>query len=79
MTKSILHMLKETLGSDFTAHDKDVWETVFAALIEDIVHAQNLLAFEEAVKKKKDVIRTWKVFNRIKNYEEVGGVILFQQ
>lgn len=79
MVESIVKMMQTQLGSEFTADDQAVWEEVFGLLIEDIIVAQTQLAFTEAAKKKDAVINTWTQFSKIKNFEEVGGVILFQQ
>lgn len=79
MTLSITHMMQKVLGSEFMAKDQAAWDVMFGALIKDIVAAQNQVAFEEAVKNKTSVIKTWNEFGKIKDFEEVGGIILFQQ
>jgi len=80
MTESIIAMMQDHLGDQFTKGDEKAWEKVFAALIEDIIDAQNKCALEEAAKNKAAVIDTWTEFQNTTNkWEEVGGVILFQQ
>lgn len=79
MTDSIVSMMKTKLGSDFSAKEEDAWVEVFNVLIEDIVSAQNALTIKEAAKNKATVAATWGKFTKIKNYEEVGGAILFSQ
>ena len=80
MTESIIHMMKQHLDKEqFSPDDEDAWTIVFGALIEDIVDAQEQLALEAAVKDKAAVINTWTKFTSNKNYETVGGVILFRQ
>lgn len=80
MTESIIHMMKQHLGKEqFTADDEEAWNIVFGALIEDIIEAQEQLALEAAVKDKAAVIRTWTKFTSNKNYDAIGGAILFRQ
>ena len=79
MTDSIVAMMKSKLGSDFSPAEEDAWVQVFGVLIEDIVAAQEALSIEEAAKNKAVVAATWSKFTSIKNYEEVGGVVLFSQ
>ena len=79
MTESIVAMMKDKLGGDFSAQEEDAWVEVFNVLIEDIIAAQNALSIEEAAKNKATVAATWGKFTKIRNYEEVGGVVLFSQ
>lgn len=78
MTESIIVMLEKSLGDNFTSSHKEAWTEVFEALIVDIIAAQRQLAFDEAAKNKGAVIGAWEKFKAIDNYEEVGGVLLFQ-
>lgn len=79
MTDSIIAMMKEKLGGDFSTAEEDAWVEVFGVLIEDIIAAQTALSIEEVAKNKATVASTWARFTKIKNYEKVGGVILFSQ
>jgi len=78
MTDSVIVMMEKSLGDEFSASHKEAWTEVFEALIVDIIAAQKLLAYEEAVKNKGTVIATWEKFTSLENHEEVGGVLLFQ-
>lgn len=79
MTDSIIAMMKEKLGSDFSSAEEDAWVEVFGVLIEDIIAAQSQLSIQEVAKNKASVAATWGKFTKIKNYEEKGGVVLFAQ
>ena len=79
MVDSMVSMMKTKLGKNFSADEEHAWIEVFAVLIEDIIAAQDALSIEEAAKNKATVEKTWKQFTMMKNYEEVGGVILFSQ
>lgn len=77
MIDSMVAMLRTKLGKNFTSHEEDCWLEVFGVLVEDIIGAQNAYTIEEAAKNKATVESTWAQFTKIRNYEEVGGVILF--
>ena len=78
MTESIIHMLKSKLGGAFTEADKKAWEDVFRALIVEMVAAQKKLEYEEVIKNKTSVVKTWKKFHEGKD-KALGGAILFKQ
>lgn len=79
MQQSIILMMKDSLGDEFDTRDVEVWNEVFGALIEDIIEAQRQCALEEAAKNKAFVVKSWQKLKDVKNYEEKGGVVLFQQ
>lgn len=79
MTESIVHMLKDQIGNDFSYADKVAWEKVLGALISDMVKGQRRLVKGLAAKNKSTVIKSWRHLMQIPNYEERAGVLLFKQ
>lgn len=78
MTDSIVHMLTDQIGSDFSYADKVAWEKVLGALIGDMVKGQRRLVKGLAAKNKSTVIKSWRNLMQMPNYEERAGVLLFK-
>ena len=79
MTASIIHVLKDRLGSDFTREDEKAWKATLGALITDMVKGQRKLEKGLAAVNKVDVIKSWRILAQTQNFEERAGVILFKQ
>lgn len=79
MTDALLVMLKEMLGDGFTAEDKQAFENVMAVLIADMVRGQRTIDKGLAAAKKVVVVESWKKLTQVPDYQEKGGIILFQK
>jgi hemoglobin-like flavoprotein len=78
MTRALINMLKELLGSDFTKDDESAFDVVMAMLIADMVRGQRTVDKDLSGYKKEIVINSWAKLSQIPNYQRVGGVLLFQ-
>jgi hemoglobin-like flavoprotein len=79
MTDALVVMLKEILGNDFTDEDKQAFETVMAVLIADMVRGQRTIDKGLVAAKKFVVVESWKKLSKIPDYQEKGGILLFQK
>jgi hemoglobin-like flavoprotein len=79
MTDALIIMLKEMLGSGFTDDDKQAFENVMAVLIADMVRGQRTIDKGLAAAKKTIVVESWNKLTKVPNYQEKGGILLFQQ
>jgi hemoglobin-like flavoprotein len=79
MTDALIVMLKEMLGSGFTDDDKQAFENVMAVLIADMVRGQRTIDKGLAAAKKFVVVESWKKLTKVPNYQEKGGILLFQK
>mmetsp|Transcript_23348 Transcript_23348/g.43361 ORF Transcript_23348/g.43361 Transcript_23348/m.43361 type:complete len:569 (-) Transcript_23348:185-1891(-) len=78
MTDAIIVMLKSMLGNEFTDEDKQAFENVMAVLIADMVRGQRNIDKGLAAAKKFVVVESWKKLTKIPDYQEKGGILLFQ-
>ncbi|KAL3908155.1 MAG: hypothetical protein SGILL_008592, partial [Bacillariaceae sp.] len=78
MTDALIVMLKEMLGNDFSAEDKEAFENVMAVLIADMVRGQRTIDKGLAAAKKFVVVESWKKLTELPDYQEKGGILLFQ-
>jgi hemoglobin-like flavoprotein len=79
MTKSVVIMMKEMLKEEFTDNDRKVWEDIFSVLIADMVKGQRTLEKGLAAANKTIVSKNWGQLAEIKDYDEVGGLIIFEK
>ena len=79
MTDALVVMLKEMLGNDFTDECKQAFETVMAVLIADMVRGQRTIDKGLVAAKKVVVVDSWRKLSKIPDYQEKGGILLFQK
>ena len=79
MTKSLIFMLKEILGSNFSTADEQAFEIVMAVLIADLVRGQRSVDKDLAGHQKEVVTASWAKLASIPGYEKKCGIILFQK
>lgn len=79
MTDALIVMLKEMLGGDFTDDDKQAFENVMAVLIADMVRGQRTIDKGLAAAKKFIVVESWKKLTKVPDYQQKGGILLFQK
>lgn len=79
MTKALIHMLKEMLESDFSKEEEDAFEHVMAMLIADIVRGQRTVDKDLSANKKEIVTASWEKLTKVHDYEQRGGIMLFQK
>ena len=79
MTDSLIVMLKEMLGDEFTADDQACFENVMAVLIADMVRGQRTVDKGLAAAKKFVVVGSWNKLTKLPDYEEKAGILLFQK
>lgn len=79
MTKSVVIMMKEMLKDEFTDNDRKVWEDILSVLIADMVKGQRTLEKGLAAANKTIVSKNWGQLAEIKDYDEVGGLIIFEK
>ena len=78
MTDSLIAMLHELLGKDFTPEDQESFENVMSLMIADLVKGQRMVDKTLADNNKDIVIGCWERFIAIPGYETKGGLYLFQ-
>jgi hemoglobin-like flavoprotein len=79
MTDALIIMLKQLLGDDFSETDHKAFENVLAVLIADMVKGQRSVDKGLAVANKSAVTMSWQKLMKLPNYQQRGGIILFQQ
>ena len=79
MTKSIICMMKEMLGSEFTSTDQKAWEDVLSVLIADMVKGQRTLDIGLAAANKNITNKNWSQLAEISDYDEVCGLVVFEK
>jgi hemoglobin-like flavoprotein len=79
MTKSIICMMKEMLGSEFTSTDQKAWEDVLSVLIADMVKGQRTLDIGLAAANKNITNKNWSQISEISDYDEVCGLVVFEK
>jgi hemoglobin-like flavoprotein len=79
MTKSVVIMMKEMLGDEFTDNDRKVWEDILSLLIADMVKGQRTLEKGLAAANKNIVSKKWGQLSEIADYDEVGGLVIFEK
>jgi hemoglobin-like flavoprotein len=79
MTKSVVIMMKEMLKDEFTDNDRKVWEDTLSVLIADMVKGQRLLEKGLAAANKNIVSKKWSQLAAIDNYDEAGGIVIFEK
>ena len=79
MTKSVVIMMKEMLGDEFTDNDRKVWEDILSVLIADMVKGQRTLEKGLAAANKNIVSKKWGQLSEIADYDEVGGLVIFEK
>jgi len=78
MTDSLIAMLNEMLGKEFTPEDQESFENVMSLMIADLVKGQRMVDKSLADNNRDIVIDSWNRFIKIPNYETKGGLYLFQ-
>jgi len=78
MTKSLVLMLQDKLGEEFTKSDEKAWNKVFDAIVGDMVKGQRRLEKGLAAVNKSTVIKSWRMLANTTNYEEQAGMVLFK-
>lgn len=79
MTKSIILMMKELLGSEFTDADQKAWEDIMSVLIADMVKGQRSLDIGLAAANKNITNKNWSQISEIRDYDEVCGLVVFEK
>jgi hemoglobin-like flavoprotein len=79
MTKSVVIMMKEMLKDEFTEDDRKVWEDILSVLIADMVKGQRTLEKGLAAANKNIVNKHWGQLSEIPDYDEVGGLVIFEK
>ena len=78
MTDSLIAMLNEMLGKEFTPDDQESFENVMSLMIADLVKGQRKVDKTLADNNKDIVIASWEKFTKISDYDTRGGLYLFQ-
>lgn len=79
MTKSIIKMMKEILGSEFTTADEDAWNDILSLFIADIVRGERMLDMGLAATHKEVTDTNWTKLKEIDDYDEVAGMSVFRK
>ena len=79
MTESLIEMLTEQLGEEFSSADKRAWKKVFDAIVIDMEKGQRLLDKGLAGTNKSAVVKSWRLLAVLPNYHEKAGVVMFGQ
>lgn len=79
MTESVIRTLRHFLGNDFNKDEEKAWEDILSLLIADMVKGQRTLDMGLAAANKNVTRRNWEALKAIKNYDEVGGVEIFNK
>ena len=79
MTTSIVSMMKEMLGRDFTQDDQKAWEDILSVFIADMVRGERTLDMGLAAANRKVTSKNWGKLSEIPDYDEVAGMVVFTQ
>ncbi|KAG7346610.1 globin-like protein [Nitzschia inconspicua] len=79
MTRSIIIMMKEMLGAEFTPTDQQAWEDIMSVLIADMVKGQRTLDIGLAAANKNITNKNWSQISEIEDYDEVCGLLVFEK
>lgn len=78
MTIALTNTMNTMMEGEFTDVDKKAWEDILSLLISDMVKGQRLLDLGLAASNKNVTNRNWEALKEIADYDEVGGVEIFQ-
>jgi hemoglobin-like flavoprotein len=79
MAKSVVLMMKEMLGSEFSEMDEKVWNEILEVFIADMVKGQRSLEKGLASANKTIVGESWAQLEQIRDYDEEGGILIFEK
>lgn len=79
MTQSIMLMMKEILGSEFSESEQEAWEDILSVLIADMVKGQRSLDIGLAAANKNVTAKNWDQISKIEDYDEVCGLVVFEK